>query len=200
MEFTVDWHSHHAATWHRFLDSFTGQPVRCLEIGSHEGRSAVWMIRHLLSHPEASLTCVDPWPNPQAEKRFDANIDETGRANQVQKYKAESFKVLPLMQPGFDFIYVDGHHEGRHVLEDAIHSFRLLAIDGILIFDDYRGRPGAVIHPTRPSRRRVPAALVRLSGSSSSRQSGHRSQTEGLPTTSSMPARPGCELTIPTLT
>ena len=37
----------------------------------------------------------------------------------------------------FDYIYVDGLHEGTHVLMDAIQSFKILKINGIMIFDDF---------------------------------------------------------------
>lgn len=151
MEFTVDWFSHHAALWLEHLGALDGRPVRCLEIGSHEGRSAVWIVQNLLSHSDARLTCIDPWPNPDAERRFDANLAETGRAAQVRKLKTESWRALPLQPRGIDFIYIDGHHEGRHVLEDAVVSFRLLKIGGLIIFDDYRFQPGALVHPPRPA-------------------------------------------------
>ena len=42
-----------------------------------EGRSAVWIVQNLLSHPDATLTCVDPWPSTDAERRFDANVSIT---------------------------------------------------------------------------------------------------------------------------
>jgi hypothetical protein len=108
-------------------------------------------VQHLLSHPEATLTCIDPWPNAAAERRFDANIMETGRAAQVRKLKTESWRALPLLTPGFEFAYVDGHHEGRHVLEDAIHAFRLVRIEGLVIFDDYRNVPPTAAHPPQPA-------------------------------------------------
>ena len=37
----------------------------------------------------------------------------------------------------FDFIYIDGSHMASDVLSDAILSFELLKIDGIMGFDDY---------------------------------------------------------------
>ena len=37
----------------------------------------------------------------------------------------------------YDFIYIDGCHESKEVLEDAILSWQVLKNDGILIFDDY---------------------------------------------------------------
>lgn len=89
MDFTSDWHSLHIPIWQEHFGDFDGRPVRCLEIGSHEGRSAVWMAQRLLSHPSATLTCIDPWPNPAAEQRFDANIAETGRANDRRQLRGD---------------------------------------------------------------------------------------------------------------
>lgn len=151
MDFTSDWHSPHVPLWLEYLGPLDGRPVRCLEIGSHEGRSAVWIVQHVLSHPDSTLTCIDPWPNTAAEQRFDANVSELGRAKQVRKLKTESWRALPLLTPGFEFAYVDGHHEGRHVLEDAIHAFRLVKVGGLVIFDDYRNRPLAVVQPPQPA-------------------------------------------------
>lgn len=151
MEFTSDWHSMHIPNWQEHLGEFDGRPVRCLEIGSHEGRSAVWFAQHLLSHPSATLTCIDPWPSPDAESRFDANIAETGRAPQVRKLKVDSWQALAALQSGFDLIYVDGNHEGRHVLEDAIWAIRLLKVGGLLIFDDYPYQPVGVTQPPQPA-------------------------------------------------
>lgn len=151
MEFTSDWHSQHIPLWEELLGPLDGAPLRCLEIGSHEGRSAVWVVENLLAHPESTLTCIDLWPDPEAERRFDANISELDRARQVRKLKSESWRALPLVTPGFDLAYVDGHHEGRHVLEDAIHAMRLLKVGGLLIFDDYRNVPLVVTQPPQPA-------------------------------------------------
>lgn len=41
------------------------------------------------------------------------------------------------MQGSFDLIYVDGGHSAADVLADAILSFSLLRVGGILVFDDY---------------------------------------------------------------
>jgi len=37
----------------------------------------------------------------------------------------------------FDFIYVDGNHDEKAVIQDAILSFRTLRQGGIMAFDDY---------------------------------------------------------------
>jgi hypothetical protein len=38
-----------------------GRPVNFLELGSYEGRSTVWMLESLLTHPQSHITCVDPF-------------------------------------------------------------------------------------------------------------------------------------------
>ena len=37
----------------------------------------------------------------------------------------------------FDLIYIDGSHQASDVLVDAIMSFELLKLGGVMIFDDY---------------------------------------------------------------
>lgn len=37
----------------------------------------------------------------------------------------------------FDFIYVDGSHDYKSVLNDSINSFKCLRKNGLLILDDY---------------------------------------------------------------
>ena len=36
----------------------------------------------------------------------------------------------------FDFIYIDGSHNGIDIYNDAVAAFDVLNIDGIIIFDD----------------------------------------------------------------
>jgi hypothetical protein len=40
-------------------------------------------------------------------------------------------------EPTFDFVYIDGSHYSKDVLEDAILSWRLVKPGGIIIFDDF---------------------------------------------------------------
>ena len=42
----------------------------------------------------------------------------------------------PVTCQKYDIIYIDGSHEARDVLEDAVLAYRLLKIGGLLIFDD----------------------------------------------------------------
>ena len=141
MEFTEDFVSGHAADWSRLLGYMAGRPqLRFLEVGSLEGRSALWWLNNILTDASSTLICVDLWgPRDAAnELRFDANIRESRRGGQVRKLKADSRRALGrLPADHFDFAYVDGSHNACDALADALLILPLLKPGGILLFDDY---------------------------------------------------------------
>lgn len=141
-EFTADWVTYNADNWRNILREYVGRAaVNALEIGSFEGRSAIWFLENVLTHPSARLTCIDPFHDEgdrSYEQRFDRNIALTGVGSKVVKRKGFSQHVLrSLPVDSFDFIYVDGSHAAIDVLTDAVLSWGLLRRGGIIIFDDY---------------------------------------------------------------
>ena len=136
--FSEDWISSHTATWERVLGGLKGKPnVRGLEIGSFEGRSALWFLENVLTHPTSTITCVDIWEGDY-EQTFDANMKAYGRPEKLTKIKSRSDEALRnLKLRNFDFIYIDGSHEAKDVLVDAVLTWDLLKPGGIMIFDDY---------------------------------------------------------------
>ena len=50
--------------------------------------------------------------------------------------------MLPALQPEYDFIYIDGDHSEKAVWLDAVLSFDILKVGGIMIFDDYTWNVG----------------------------------------------------------
>ncbi|HPM80821.1 MAG TPA: class I SAM-dependent methyltransferase [Candidatus Anammoximicrobium sp.] len=138
-DFTVNWFTWNIPVWEKVLAPFKGQPdIQYLEIGVYEGRSAIWMLENILTHPTARLTGIDIFDGPY-EARFRANVKRSGFEDQVRAVKASSQRAvgnLPL--ESFDIVYIDGSHAKDDVLEDAILCWRVLKPNGILIFDDYR--------------------------------------------------------------
>jgi hypothetical protein len=137
--FTSDYVSKHVTNWNRFLEEYRNRPdVRMLEIGSYEGRSAVWFLENILTHPTSSLVCVDLFTCLPLNLRFDHNIGVSGLGDKVTKMKGRSetiLRTLPLDH--FDIIYIDGSHQAACVLMDAMLSWYTLKRDGVMIFDDY---------------------------------------------------------------
>ncbi len=137
MEFTADWFSRHIPHWTRLVGPLAAQPIRALEVGSYEGRSAVWLLENILAHPESQLVCVDRWDRLDVQRRFRSNIAETGRDKRVVECIGDSAAALRAVEGTFDLIYIDGSHEARDVLTDAALCWPLLKRGGILVFDDY---------------------------------------------------------------
>ena len=156
-EFTSDWFSHHVPVWVQLLAPYVGRPVQALEIGSYEGRSAIWLCENVLTHPSSRLTCIDlfsgngshDYPAADAHRlyrRFAANT--APYAARLRVLRGESGRLLRVepMVPSYDFVYIDGSHKSWHVLEDAILSWGLLKVGGLLLFDDYMGGDTASHH------------------------------------------------------
>lgn len=135
-EFTADWFSRNLRHWVPILEMRRGLPVKVLEIGSHEGHSAVFWLEYL---PQSSLVCIDIFSG-EYETRFDRNLAEYG--SRVEKIKGNSVIALEEMRQAgrrFDVIYIDGSHKRYDVLCDTILAWALLDIGGLMIWDDYGG-------------------------------------------------------------
>src|SRR3989344_1721594 len=157
--FLTDWFTEHIPVWEKQLQHMRNQPhLRFLEIGSWEGKSAVWLLQNILTHESARLTCIDHFPvighetirkyaevwrlkepypaQIDIEERFDANVRSIGAGQKVIKGKGmsqELLRGLPLHT--FDMVYVDGSHHAPDALRDIVLSWDLLKEDGIMIMD-----------------------------------------------------------------
>jgi predicted O-methyltransferase YrrM len=136
------------------------KPKRILEIGSYEGASACYLIEKLAFEDRIELHCIDTWEGgiehgargsakvdmTAVERRFLHNTrlasDRVSGNLELQVHKGFSDIQLSKLlaeekRNYFDFIYIDGSHAAPDVLCDAILSFRLLRVGGLMAFDDY---------------------------------------------------------------
>ena len=66
------------------------------------------------------------------------NIRKTDRDQQIRVHEGTSRSILPKLRVNsYDFVYVDGSHSTADVLEDAVFSFGLMKLGGVIAFDDY---------------------------------------------------------------
>ncbi len=149
--FTAWWHKSRAEEWERVVSPWAGiENLNYLEVGVFEGRSLLWMIENVLTHPSTTATAIDVFMDDY-EATFDANIEASGASSRITKLKEPSqtaLRRLPL--ESFDIIYIDGSHTADDVLADAVLSWDLLRPGGLIIFDDYQwnGRPhGGALPP-----------------------------------------------------
>lgn len=162
-EFTRDWFAHAQAeqVW-RAVIPLMARRKSALEIGAFEGRASVWIVENILEDG-GFLTCIDTWGGgeehtdinfEEVEARFARNsrrAEEKNPTKQIFTRKAESVTLMARwvgdMQGDFDFIYIDGSHRAPDVLADAVLAWRLLAVGGVMVFDDYVwGDPRDILH------------------------------------------------------
>jgi Methyltransferase domain len=153
-DFTSDWVWKNYSIWRRVLAPLRGSPARIVEIGSFEGRSAVFFLKYLR---QATIVCIDTFEGtpeegyvykllekqlPGIEARFDRNVAPFG--NRVEKIKSRSVPALNgliAQRRKFDLAYIDGGHRYEDVMADSVAVWEMLEPGGILIWDDYEWAP-----------------------------------------------------------
>ena len=137
--FTEDYFSDNIPVWTELFKDLTDPEI--LEIGSLEGRSAIWLCQRFKN---SKVHCVDTWEgsseNSEVTKtglyeRFIENTSEY--RDQIVMHRGSSLPELKKMDQEFDIIYIDGSHQAGDVLCDAVQSHLLLKSGGYLIFDDF---------------------------------------------------------------
>lgn len=150
-EFSSDWTSGHYANWERLFAPIVGDVRTVLEVGSWEGRSAIFFLEFF---KQAKITCIDSfvggaeqhYPDhareiPLIEARFDRNLAPFGA--RVEKIKATSVAGLDgLKGRTFDFIYIDGDHRRDQAWIDTLLAWPLVKDGGTIMWDDAVYRVG----------------------------------------------------------
>src|SRR5438067_13537161 len=91
--YTQDWFSSRIPLWEKHLLAFKGQEqLRFLEIGCFEGRSTVWLLENMLTHPSCHITVVDTFQGGEEHtplmmsgvyERFQHNLRSWSERGQV---------------------------------------------------------------------------------------------------------------------
>ena len=133
-QFSADWFSGNIPVFEKFLTPLKGTPCRLLEIGTFEGRAAVWLLNNIATHEEARVTCIDAF----RQSSLAHNLSATGSGAKAEVHIGHSRMIIPQLADDYDFAYVDGSHASCDVLEDAVLTFRKVKTGGIIGFDDYK--------------------------------------------------------------
>ena len=146
--FSQDWFSHNIEGIEACLKPIN-KINNILEIGSFEGKSSCYWLKNVLPD-NGVLHCVDNFGGSlehthfdfkKVKSRFEENTAESKKPNQSvflhEKSSVEALAELICKKELFDLIYVDGSHTSADTLSDAIMSWNLLRVGGLMIFDDY---------------------------------------------------------------
>jgi len=144
-DFSQDWFTPNIPNWLLTFEEYgfsDRNQIEALEIGSFEGCSSAFIAQQLGT---VKLTCVDTWEGSDhqtdyadtIEQKFDNNTREF--SEKIVKIKSTSFSFFHSCKARnvYDFIYVDGSHYVDDVIVDAVKSFDLLKVGGVMILDDY---------------------------------------------------------------
>ena len=118
------------------------RPARTLEVGLSFGGSALAIAashRDLGHAPGRQHVAIDPFQLEVWDDCGVAVLSAAGLGGYVDIRRQLSSDALPALiaeQRAFDLIYVDGSHLFEDVFVDAYFAVRLLAEDGIILFDD----------------------------------------------------------------
>ncbi|KAJ7459890.1 glycosyltransferase family 8 protein [Mycena latifolia] len=159
---TQDWVSGQVEIWKHFFH-FVHPSPRVLEIGSWEGRSAVFLLTELC-RSGGEIVCIDHFDllkttaGRERYKKLTHNLELTkGRFRVMDEFSVPALTKLleeetMCATPGYDWIYVDGSHEASDTFLDGELAWRLAKKGAIIIFDDYHwdAEPeDSIHHPKR---------------------------------------------------
>ncbi|MBD1162157.1 class I SAM-dependent methyltransferase [Pelagibacterales bacterium SAG-MED12] len=143
--FSNKWFLNNFDIFNFFLPKEKNSKFDYLEVGCFEGLSSFFV---LSEYKAVNAILLDIWdmPNPNSktlshnfnsiEKAFDNNLS----GFDFMKIKDDSvvaMRKLFKQNKFFDFIYIDGSHNGEDILSDAIEAFKILKKEGLIFFDDF---------------------------------------------------------------
>lgn len=134
-QFTRDWFSTNIPRWEQHLAKFKGKQCTAMELGSYEGRSAIWLLENILTHPMSRLYCVD------IEPRNNLIENLAPYAGRCRLTIGDSMQFLIDNRPrALDIVYVDANHTAQDVVMEAGLVWPQIRSGGVLIFDDYEDK------------------------------------------------------------
>ena len=144
-KFSQKWFLNNFEIFTFFLPKDKSLKFDYLEVGCYEGLSSFYV---LSEYKSVNAFFLDIWdmPNPNSktlspnfdliEKAFDQNLSGFN-FKKIKNDSVISMRKLLKENVHFDFIYIDGSHNGEDILSDAIEAFKILKVNGLMFFDDF---------------------------------------------------------------
>ena len=143
--FSNKWFLNNFDIFNFFLPKEKNSKFDYLEVGCFEGLSSFFV---LSEYKAVNAILLDIWdmPNPNSktlshnfnsiEKAFDNNLSGLN-FTKIKDDSVVTMRKLFKQNKSFDFIYIDGSHNGEDILSDAIEAFKILKKEGLIFFDDF---------------------------------------------------------------
>lgn len=141
-----DWFSHNIPIWDFFLKKEINleKNIEFLEIGSYEGRSAVYICSEFKNF---FVTAVDPFLPYEEIKSYISDLNMEKKYDTLKKnlnlfskktkiYRLTSDEFFMKNNKKFDVIYIDGSHKSNDVKKDFLNAIEVINQNGLIILDD----------------------------------------------------------------
>ena len=141
IQLTNKWFLNNFEVFNYFLPKDKSKKFNYLEIGCFEGLSSYYV---LSEYKFVNAFLIDLWdlPNPNSqilsenfnsiERVFDQNLKKF-HFKKIKDDSVISMRKLLRQNQVFDFIYIDGSHNGEDILSDAIEAFKILKNGGFIL-------------------------------------------------------------------
>ena len=138
-KFTRDTFTDRIPFWREDLSEFKGKPnLTYLEIGVHEGRSALWMLENILTDPTSTIVIIDDF-GEHSYNTFISNVSLSGQAYKFKILKGLSTdKIKEVPWNSIDIAYIDGSGRSDIMLADLINAWDRVKQGGVIICNRYR--------------------------------------------------------------
>jgi len=152
-QFTVKWfYNTNLATFrNRIYPVWKDLPISYVEIGVYEGMSLVWMMQHVLTHPDSHAIGIDPWlmcikydEEYMDAVRHRAYHNLSPWKDRCSLIRGNSVEVIgrglyreekDLKRGSTDICFVDGDHHELATTLDGELCLKLVRPGGWILFD-----------------------------------------------------------------
>ena len=159
-QFSETWFDNNIPVWDSLFEQYTKHFTKInsvLEIGCFEGKATVYMCEKWLG-ANTQYDVVDTFEGTECEtgmegmvsnikdnnnflyNRFIHNISGFKDKIDFGIFRGYSQLILPKLyddQRSYDLIYIDTSHRADDTFVDAYYAHKMLARNGVIIFDDY---------------------------------------------------------------
>lgn len=133
--------------------------MKCVEIGSFEGKGSVLIHSVLCNNEDSILYCIDPFDdeyvkgndkmafwNYACNGQYVKFKHNTANISKIKEMKGYSDNMIPnLDDNSIDFCYIDGDHSPEQVYKDITNMFGKMKNKSIVLFDDYLWNTNGIV-------------------------------------------------------
>jgi len=150
------------ASLHNLYPSKPEDVMKCVEIGSFEGKGSILINNLLCKNKDSILYCIDPFDDEYVKGndkmafwnhvcngqyfKFKHNTENYPKV--IEMRGISDIMIPKLDDNSIDFCYIDGDHSPDQVYKDITYMFKKMKNNSIVLFDDYLWAMNGIVTKT----------------------------------------------------